>query len=302
MSASAHQTRNATAVGLLAILLWSCLAFLTTRARGIPPFELLSLAFAVAFVLGLIVLAAGKRLKELKARPAAWLSSFAGLFLFHVLYFFALGWAPAGQANLIIYLWPLFIVILSSLGDIGNPRAFATCVVGGLCGFAGTALTLAGNGFAGISMAYWPGYLMAFGSACVWALYSVVNRRFGSTPGGMLVGVCGAVAVSGFALHSMVEHWVAPTLFQWMVILAIGAGPTGLAFFAWDYATKRGNLAHLGLMSYLAPLISTSLLIVAGEAARTPALLVAAVLIAGGALIPKMVEAMWPAKKQAPAE
>ena len=44
------------------------------------------------------------------------------------------------------------------------------------------------------------------------------------------------------------------------------SGPTGLAFLAWDHATKHGRLPVLGALSYLAPLVSTLLLILTGLA------------------------------------
>lgn len=107
----------------------------------------------------------------------------------------------------------------------------------------------------------------------------------------MLVGVCGAVAVAGLACHAGLESWVSPSLHQWPAIAALGAGPTtGFAFFAWDHATKHGHVAYLGLLSYLAPLISTALLLAAGEVEFSPGFATSAVLIIGGALVPRLAE------------
>lgn len=278
---------------MLAILLWASLALLTTRTRGIPPFELLTLSFAVAFGLGMVVLSLGGRLSELRQPWAPWLSAFAAIYFYHALYFFALKWAPPAQASLVNYLWPLFIVLLSSIHHANTPRLWIPCVIGGAFGFIGTGLTLAGS-LSGLHSSYWPGYLAAFACACVWSSYSVFNRRFHETPSGMLVGVCGAVAVGGLLLSTLTEHWAAPNVGQWIAIVALGAGPTGLAFFAWDHATKHGHLTYLGLLSYLAPLMSTALLILAHEAEPTPFLLIAAALITGGALVPKLAELLFP--------
>ncbi|MNE90991.1 aromatic amino acid exporter [compost metagenome] len=59
----------------------------------------------------------------------------------------------------------------------------------------------------------------------------------------------------------------------------------GLAFFAWDHATKHGNLAMLGALSYLAPLMSTLLLILMGRSPVNPLLIGSALLIIVGAVI-----------------
>ncbi|WP_409212701.1 hypothetical protein [Pseudomonas brassicacearum] len=44
-----RNSHSATAVGVIAIVLWSSLALLTTLTEGIPPFELMTLGFGAAF-------------------------------------------------------------------------------------------------------------------------------------------------------------------------------------------------------------------------------------------------------------
>src|SRR3546814_12315566 len=56
-AALAARRVKATLVGGIAVLLWALLALFTTGAAGIPPFQLLAMTFAVAFVVSLAVLA-----------------------------------------------------------------------------------------------------------------------------------------------------------------------------------------------------------------------------------------------------
>ena len=153
-----------------------------------------------------------------------------------------------------------------------------------MLGLAGTACILMAHG-ADPQHGSIIGYAAAFGCALVWSGYSVLNRRFGSVPSGMIVGVCGAVAVAGLLCHLAFEAVVWPRAGQWFAIVLLGLGPTGLAFLAWDYATKHGRLSLLGTLSYSAPLISTLLLIATGHAAASLNVLLAAVLVIGGALM-----------------
>jgi len=46
---------GATLVGGIAVLLWATLALFTTTAAEIPPFELVALTFAIAFLLLILV-------------------------------------------------------------------------------------------------------------------------------------------------------------------------------------------------------------------------------------------------------
>lgn len=62
-----------------------------------------------------------------------------------------------------------------------------------------------------------------------------------------MVGVCGAVSAAGGLCHlGLAEPTVWPDERQCIAILVLGIGPTGLAFLAWDYATKHGRLPMLG--------------------------------------------------------
>jgi drug/metabolite transporter (DMT)-like permease len=101
-----------------------------------------------------------------------------------------------------------------------------------------------------------------------------------------MVIVCGIVAVLGWAAHWIAaEETVLPHLSQWLVILALGIGPVGVAFFAWDYGTKQGNVSLLGTLSYAAPVLSTLLLVIFGRAAASISLLAACVLVTMGAWV-----------------
>lgn len=274
---------RATIIGGVAILLWAALAPLTVFTTGIPPFELLALSFAVAFLGGMAVLGFRRGLAELRQPAAPWMTAFIGIFGYHALYFYALKTAPAAEASLIAYLWPLLIVLFAAL--LPGERLAARHVAGALLGLGGTALIVLGPAPSANADASLSGYAAALMCALLWSTYSVFNRRFGATPSGMIVGVCGAVAVAGGACHLLFETTVAPASGQWLAIILLGVGPTGLAFLAWDHATKHGHISLLGALSYLAPLLSTALLVAMGDAPATTRLLAAALLIISGAAL-----------------
>jgi drug/metabolite transporter (DMT)-like permease len=67
-----------------------------------------------------------------------------GLFGFHFLLFIALRHAPAVEANLVNYLWPLLIVVMAPL-FLPGMRLRAVHVGAALAGFAGAGLAIAGG-------------------------------------------------------------------------------------------------------------------------------------------------------------
>jgi drug/metabolite transporter (DMT)-like permease len=277
---------RATAVGFGAVLLWAAMALFTVAVGGLPPFQLTALCFAIGGGIGLAWIAAGGRRGLAALRvvpPAAWTVGIGGLFGYHLCYFTALALAPPAQASLIAYLWPLLIVLLSGL--LPGERLRPAHVLGALVAFAGAALVVAGPGTR-FEAAHLPGYLAAAGCALIWSGYSVLSRRLGAVPTESVAVSCLATAALSLVAHLATETTVWPAgPLALGALLALGLGPVGLAFYLWDVGCKQGDIQLLGTASYAAPLLSTLLLVAAGYAEPTPALLAAALLIAGGALV-----------------
>ncbi len=237
--------------------------------------------FAIAAALGLIVLAVRGRLADVRQPPLAWAHGVGGLFGFHALYFTALALAPAAEANLINYTWPLLIVLLAAA--VLRLPLTARHLVGAALGAAGCALLLGGG--ARLTAAALPGYLAAAASALTWALYSVLSRRFAAVPTGALAGFCAGSAVLAALAHFAVEPTVRPDAAALAAVLAMGLGPVGGAFFLWDIGMKRGDPRLLGTLAYATPVASTLLLCAGGFAAFSTNLVASAVLVATGGLV-----------------
>ncbi|MGD9837867.1 MAG: DMT family transporter [Afipia sp.] len=278
-------TSTATLVGLTAIVMWSLLAALTVATGRVPPFQLLAMTFAIGACVGpLTWLWRPSAIRALRQPLLVWLVGIGGLFGYHALYFLALRLAPPAEAGLLNYLWPLLIVLLSSL--LPDERLAPHHIVGAALGFAGTILLFVGNGSAAPDPAHIPGFIAAFVAAFVWAGYSVMSRKLAAVPTDAVAGFCLATAALAAICHVALEATIWPeTTMQWLAILALGIGPVGIAFFVWDIGMKRGDIRVLGAASYATPVLSTAFLILAGFARPTATLAIAAALIAGGGLI-----------------
>jgi drug/metabolite transporter (DMT)-like permease len=278
-------SRTATLIGLTAIIMWSLLAVMTVATGRIPAFQLAAMTFAIGGLAGCASwLFRPEGARALRQPPVAWLVGVGGLFGYHALYFIALRNAPPAEAGLLNYLWPLLIVLFSSL--LPGERLAPHHLIGALLGLAGTVLLVAGSTSIQFERAQMSGLAAAFIAAFVWAAYSVLSRRLASVPTDAVAGFCLATAVLATFAHMLVEPTVWPdSAAQWFAIAALGIGPVGLAFYVWDIGMKRGDIRVLGAAAYATPLLSTAFLILAGFAKPTATLAVAAVLIAGGGLI-----------------
>lgn len=278
-------SRNrATLIGFSAILLWSLLALFTIGSAPVPPLLLNALCFGIGGTLGLVWVLAGGGLARLKGVGwKVYAFGTAGLFGYHFLYFTAFRLAPTAETGLIAYLWPLFIVLFSGL--LPGERLTWRHVLGALTAFAGAALIVLRGGVA-LDGAAAPGLALAFLCALTWAAYSVLSRGLGRVPTESVTVFCLATALLSALAHLALEPTVWPAnALGWASVVALGLGPVGLAFFTWDIGVKRGDIQLLGVASYAAPLLSTVVLVVTGIAAPSLAILIAAVLIAGGAAL-----------------
>jgi len=276
---------RATAIGFIAVLLWSMLALLTVGSAPVPPLLLNAICFSIGGALGLIWASRTGGLAQLKQiRWTVYAFGALGLFGYHALYFSALRMAPAAQAGLIAYLWPLLIVLLSGLlpGEALRPGH----LIGACLGFAGAALIITGGGSAGFNTSHLPGYLLALLCALTWSGYSVLSRRLGDIPTCSVAVFCTVAAIASWGMHFAMETTVWPDrTLSWISTIALGMGPVGLAFYVWDIGVKQGDIQILGTSSYAAPLLSTLVLVLAGIATPSWGLAIAALLITTGALI-----------------
>jgi drug/metabolite transporter (DMT)-like permease len=271
---------------LLAIALWATLASLGTALSHLPPFLLTGLALIVGSVPSWPLVLRDRSAWRVPLRTLA--LGVYGLFGFHFLLFIALRHAPPVEANLVNYLWPLFMVVLAPVLLPGMSLQ-PLHVVAALLGFAGAAMAILGarGGAAsapGAAVAYW-GFLPALGSAFIWASYSLWTKRVPAFPTSA-IGLFGLVSgVLSLACHAVLEPSVALSGRDWLLLVLCGLGPLGAAFFVWDIALKRGDARQIGILSYLTPLGSTALLLLVTGRPLTWTIAVAAWLIVSAAVM-----------------
>jgi drug/metabolite transporter (DMT)-like permease len=274
--------QHATAIGFTAILMWALLALFTIGSSPVPPFLLNVLTFGIGGTLGLFwTLRNGlSRLKGISWRVYAF--GIIGLFGYHALYFTAFRIAPSAETGLMAYLWPLFIVLFSGL--LPGERILPAHIIGALVAFAGAALIVLNRGDGGaVNLT---GLGLGFLCAVTWAAYSVLSRRLGNVPTESVTIYCLGTALLSLPVHLAMEQTIWPQgITGWLAVIALGVGPVGAAFFTWDIGMKKGDIQLLGVASYAAPLLSTLALVLAGFTAPSWTLLIAAVLIAGGAAL-----------------
>ena len=283
---------NPTLYALGAIALWSTLATLGLALAHVPPFLLTGLSLLIGSLIALPL--SRFDVRQWRVPPGTLALGVYGLFGFHFLLFMALRYAPPVEANLVNYLWPLLMVVLAPV-LLPGVTLRGVHVAAALLGFAGAALAILGAppapGTGGTASSAtvasdWAwGYVPALGSAFIWASYSLWCQRvrpFPTSAIGLFALVSGVLAL---LCHAALEPAVGLSARDWGLLLVMGLGPLGAAFFLWDRALKGGDARHIGILSYLTPLASTALLMVVSGRAFSWSIGLAALMIIGAAVL-----------------
>ena len=260
-----------------AIVIWASLATLGTRVAAVPPFLTVGITLLVAGVLSL------PTYRQWKVPLPTLLVGIAGIFGYHFFLFLAFRLAPAVEANLLNYLWPLLIVLLSPV-LLPNMALRRQHIVAAGLGFIGAALIVT-KGSLSLEARFITGYACAVLAAFLWAAYSLLSKRLPPYPTAAIGLFCLLSGGLSLLSHFVLEPAYTPKMQEWIWLGLLGIGPMGGAFFLWDLAMKLGDQREIGLLSFLTPLLSTLLLVVSGGGRLDQWTLLGGGLILGAALV-----------------
>lgn len=268
---------NPYVLALGAIILWSTLALLSQKVAGIPAFLLVGITLLIGGLCSL------PWYKQWKFSVKSLAVGVYGLFGYHFCLFMAFRLAPPVEVNLMNYLWPLLLVLLSPL-FFSDSHLGKKHILGIILGFSG-ALLIAGNGVLAASYSHLPGYLLAALAAFIWASYSLLCKKLKDITTASIGLFCLVSGLLSLICHLVFETPYSLKITEAPILILLGVGPMGLAFFLWDKSLKQGDPRIIGSLSYLTPLLSTVLLVLFAAGNFTWVVFWAMAFIISGAVI-----------------
>ncbi len=263
---------------LFSIMLWSSGALLILGLNNVPPCLLLALSCSISLALAAIYLTVTGRWKCLAASKELLLPAGSLLIVNQVCYVLAFRGAPAAQVDLIMYLWPSMLVLLT-----GRFAGRYTSYLIVASGAGGIFLALEP---AALEWGYLMGYLAAFIAALSWTRYSILVRKHKLPPEFLCINI-GLGAPLYWALHFfMGEPSVSIANQEILLLLLYGGGLYVVAYLSWGYAVSFGSVAEASALAYLTPLLSIIALSIFGYAEFTTRLSWATALVLLAAAIP----------------
>lgn len=267
---------------LIAVALWSSAPLLAEQARSVSP---LSLTTLTLFAGALATLPLSRRTSTVHLNLGWCLSVWLGVPLLILgavgSYFIGMRIAPAAEAALITYTWPVLFVLLSQWTRLGRIRLKS--LTGALIAFSGAALLLAPQADAIAPLASLPGYGFALLAALCWALYSWLGQAAPIALTPQLPRLLLTAALMSGAATLWLEGGITlPDQTALAAGIALGLGPFGIAMVAWDKALRQGQASVVGSLAYGVPLLAAALLVIAGISPLDWRLPLAALLVIAG--------------------
>jgi len=277
---SEHQISNL--CGIAAIFIWSATPLMLVLTGTMPPFLVGAISYLLSFVLMIAWwLYKGENIASKFNMPSkAYALGMYGVFLYNMMYIYAIKQGPLLEVSLLNYLWPALLLIFSSLLEKTRPDNFA--ITGILCCFIGSYFVFASRGAITFSGSH---VMMLVGLLCsvIWASYSTLLRyiRIKSDQIAVFFLPTGLIMLGQ---HLAFEHILWPaTALGWSMLAAYVL--SRVAFFLWNYAMKHGSMRLMGSLSYFLPLFATLALAMGGFAYYNSNLAIGAALIICGCIV-----------------
>lgn len=253
-----NQKTQSLILGIITICCWGSLATFGNLLIHLPPFYVLGVAFLIGSI------PAWFRPKDFLPASKTLFWGVFGYFGYHFCLFYAFRFAPAIEANLINYLWPVILVILGA-AVFPEQKLKSYHIVGAALSVIGSVLLVFGKG-ADLKWENGIGYLLALGAALIWPIYSIGKKKLPPTSIWAIGSFCFFSSVLCFMTHYFIEPRVVLQFHDAWKLFFMGIGPFGLAFYCWDLALRKGDTKVMGALAYLTPVLSTvGLVLFAGQ-------------------------------------
>ena len=290
MPSPQFSARNATLIGLIAIVLWSSVVgLIRSVSMGLGATG----GAAMIYTLGALLLALPAGFTPLRSIPRAYLVWGSLLFVaYEWCLSLSIGYANTAQqaieVGMVNYLWPTF-TLLCAIAFNGQ-RANALIVPGVLVALAGICQVLAGE--RGLDLAGMlanvqsnpMSYGLAFLGALLWAAYCTVTARMAQGKNAITLFVT-LTALTLWCKYALAGgepmHWSLGT----GIHLAFAAAAMGLGYGAWNVGILHGNVTVLAGASYFTPVFSAALAAVLLQVPLTPAFWLGTGMVCGGAVL-----------------
>ncbi|MBN2095411.1 MAG: DMT family transporter [Candidatus Aenigmarchaeota archaeon] len=245
---------------LLAVVVWSTNPAVAKLALAeLDNFQVLFYMCIFAIIsLFTVNLLQGKLGLLLEYSPGDYLKMFVlgmlGIFLYHAFLLGGFALAPAGQVNVMNYLWPVFVILFSI--PLLKERLTPVTLLSVSISFIGALIAFTGGNLR-FSSDYTQGYILAALGALCYGLFSVLGQKWNyENYSGMLVYSLSAAALI-IPITLVFSSFTVPlVLTTWLAVAFLGGVVNSLAVVFWFKALELGDTHKMANLVYAVPFLA----------------------------------------------
>lgn len=282
--------KQATLIGLLAVLLWSTMVgFIRAVSEGLGPVGGAALIYTLSGIL--LVFTVG--FPNLRGFPRRYLLAGSVLFVSYELCLaLSLGFAATRQqaieVGMVNYLWPSLTILCAIL--FNGQKSTLWVVPGLLLALFGVSWVLGGD--SGLSVAGIRAniissplsYALAFAGAFIWAIYCTVTARYAKGANGITLFVLLTAAALWLKFVLTPQPAMVFTLPVTVKLVMTGVA-LGFGYASWNIGILHGNVTVLAAASYFTPVLSSALAAVVLDAPLSFSFWQGALMVCAGSLL-----------------
>jgi drug/metabolite transporter (DMT)-like permease len=283
-------SKKATLVGLVAIVLWSSIVGLI---RSVSEYFGATAGAAMIYSVASLFLLCSVGVPKLSSFPKKYLLWGSLLFVTYELCLsLSIGYANSGrqaiEVGMVNYLWPTFTLI--SAIAFGKQRATLLVVPGLALSIVGIGWVVGGDqgldlfGMLANIKSNPLSYGLAFAGALVWAAYCTVTTNVAKGKNGVTLFFI-FVSLALWAKFFLEDHGPVSFSKPAVVYLLLAAAAMGFGYAAWNVGILHGNVTVLAGSSYFIPVFSSALSAVLLHAPLPKSFWIGASLVCAGSIL-----------------
>ena len=202
------------------------------------------------------------------------------LFLYYFLYVRSLEFAPAVEAAMINYLFPLFVVLFAA--PINKEKLTPVKIISAVICFAGVVIIITGGTFADVRLSNLPGDILALSAAIAWGLFSNFGRKHHTDP---LVSQYIFVIIScilSLISLSVLSSFRIPSVFEVAGCLWLGFSNIAISLQFWFRIIKLSSASTAANFAFFTPFVTVLFIAALTDEAITIAAIAGMLLIVAG--------------------
>lgn len=279
-------TKFATIMGFIAIVLWSTLPIASLYNAHLPPFLTIGIAYLASAALHFCYwrYKYGSFFTPFQQINYKYIIvSVLGIFGSNSTFLLAMKNGDPVISYLTLNLWPIVALFMGAA--IYKESISKSHYLGLILGTLGVISIAFNNDGASVADPKLLGIFFALLNAFIWSIFSILTRQFQNIPAnyiGFPLFICSILA---FITHYMTEVTPVISMYDLGIVMYMGLMPWGIAYTMWGLALRFGDMKKLIVLSYFAPVLGLLWLVLSGKTEFTIPILISMILIIAASLV-----------------